>query len=243
MRISEPNELVEEFKKSGEFDRLRRQMLLQFQSGNSLHPLLGEIETIVKRQFLSEQSLHYMSEAVASRELMGEVARSTIIERAVADVTTLRDPEFTSCLNKEISDLLLENRHPGTSTKAITTGSAARYLDKTLPRNDSQTEEVVEDHEMRSKRRQLPHDDQPDSEEPNPNHPGAESTVQQEEGSQPGSNEEQHASEMQTADSIPIISSPRHSPIPSEVPPSVLEATETLQDVPRVEEEPTETNE
>ena len=41
------------------------------------------------------------------------------MERALSDVTTLNDSGFTSNLRKEISDLLLENRHPGTSAIGV----------------------------------------------------------------------------------------------------------------------------
>ena len=44
------------------------------------------------------------------------------MERAVSTITTLNNPEFTSSLRKEVSDLLLENRQPGTSAIGMLLG-------------------------------------------------------------------------------------------------------------------------
>ncbi|CAL1702172.1 unnamed protein product [Somion occarium] len=136
MRISEPSQLVDEFKKSGEFDRLRRELLSQFRDGNSMASLVTQVEDIVKRQLVSDQKLQYMSDAVAYRELLQEVDRYPVVERAAGGVTTLADPAFISSIQEELSDLLLENRHPGTSKKSLAAASTSRHYVPSYQDND-----------------------------------------------------------------------------------------------------------
>ncbi|KAI0921911.1 hypothetical protein AcW1_004237 [Taiwanofungus camphoratus] len=110
MAIMNPTQLVEEFKKSGEFDRLRRELLAQFRSSDGIIPLMSRVEDITRQKLASDQKLQYMSEAAVSRELMQELDRYPIVERAVADVRALSDPSFASGIRESVRKILQEDR-------------------------------------------------------------------------------------------------------------------------------------
>ncbi|PCH41174.1 hypothetical protein WOLCODRAFT_162863 [Wolfiporia cocos MD-104 SS10] len=110
MPILNPTQLVEEFKKSGEFDRLRRELLAQFRSSDGMESLMDRVQDIARQRLNADSKLQYMSEAAISRELMQELDRYPIIERAVADVRLLGDPSFAAGIRKSVTKILEEDR-------------------------------------------------------------------------------------------------------------------------------------
>lgn len=88
------------FKKSGEFDRLRRELLSSFRTSVSANPILhcvyvfmtlqegmvtlvARVEEIAKNKMTSEHQLQHMPEALAVRELMQELERWSVPRRAI----------------------------------------------------------------------------------------------------------------------------------------------------------------
>jgi len=110
MPIANPAELVAEFKKSGEFDRLRRELLMQFRSGDSVGPLMSRVEDIIKQKLAADMKLHYMAPDAVHAELMQEMDRYPLVERAVADLPALSDPLFKGNIRKSITNLLKADR-------------------------------------------------------------------------------------------------------------------------------------
>ncbi|KZT12701.1 uncharacterized protein LAESUDRAFT_639018 [Laetiporus sulphureus 93-53] len=110
MPIINPTQLVEEFKKSGEFDRLRRELLNEFRNGESIEQLMARVEDIARQKMESEPKLQYMSETLASKELMQELDRYPIVDRAVSDVRMLSDPSFAAGIRTSVRKILQEDR-------------------------------------------------------------------------------------------------------------------------------------
>ncbi|KZT74434.1 hypothetical protein DAEQUDRAFT_761289 [Daedalea quercina L-15889] len=110
MPIDAPTQLVEEFKKSGEFDRLRRGLLSQFRSSDAMDILMTRVEDIVKQRLASDQKLHYMPETVMTRELMQELDRYPLVERAASETRALSDPAFASGIRNSIKTILQDDR-------------------------------------------------------------------------------------------------------------------------------------
>jgi len=60
MSIVNPTQLVDAYKKSGEFDRLRRELLASFQRGDGMSSFMNRVEDIARQKLESDQRLHYM---------------------------------------------------------------------------------------------------------------------------------------------------------------------------------------
>ncbi|KAI0663001.1 hypothetical protein C8Q70DRAFT_484733 [Cubamyces menziesii] len=129
--IKNPTQLVEEFKKSGEFDRLRRELLKEFRQSvrlcfirtvrefTSLIPallqegmpaFLARVEDIAKQKLASDPKLQFMPEATVTREIMQELERYPIVERAVSDVSSLSNPTFLAGVRDSVQKTLQEDR-------------------------------------------------------------------------------------------------------------------------------------
>ncbi|KAF8192575.1 hypothetical protein BJ912DRAFT_924900 [Pholiota molesta] len=106
MPIDNPTSLVEEFKKSGEFDRLRREVLMRFQQDGSYSALKTRVEEIGRQRLTTDQTLQYLSQETVQKELAQEVERYPIIERAVADVRIFSDPTFLANMQGSIQKIL-----------------------------------------------------------------------------------------------------------------------------------------
>ncbi|RPD61971.1 hypothetical protein L226DRAFT_535348 [Lentinus tigrinus ALCF2SS1-7] len=121
MSITNPTQLVEEFKKSGEFDRLRRELLKEFRQSEGVAAFLARVDDIAKEKLASDPKLQYMPEANVSREIMQELDRYPIVERAVQDVRLLKDPSFVTGMKESMRNILLEDRKA--SGQATTNGN------------------------------------------------------------------------------------------------------------------------
>ncbi|KAH9943026.1 uncharacterized protein BXZ73DRAFT_97090 [Epithele typhae] len=110
MSINHPNQLVEEFKKSGEFDRLRKLLLQEFMDSEGKAALHARVDDIAKQKLGTDPKLQYMPEAGVSREIMQELERFPVVERAVAQVTKLSDPAFAAGMKEAIRKILQDDR-------------------------------------------------------------------------------------------------------------------------------------
>ncbi|KAI0829404.1 hypothetical protein BC628DRAFT_1417131 [Trametes gibbosa] len=110
MSVTNPTQLVEEFKKSGEFDRLRRELLKDFRQSEGMAAFLARVEDIAKQKLASDPKLQYMPEATATREIMQELERYPIVERAVSDAPALSDPTFVSGVKRSVQKILKDDR-------------------------------------------------------------------------------------------------------------------------------------
>jgi len=106
MPIDNPSTLVEEFKKTGEFDRLRRELLTQFQRDDSFSGFKDRIEDIARQRLTSDQMLHYLPPDLVHKELRQEVDRFPVVERAVVEVRILSDPTFLATIQSSVQKIL-----------------------------------------------------------------------------------------------------------------------------------------
>jgi len=104
--IKTPDALVKEFKKSGEFDRLRRELLAQFQNGDGTEAFWERVDDIARTRLDAEDKLHLKAADTLHRELLQELDRFPLVERAVADVPALADPEFAAGIRGHAENLL-----------------------------------------------------------------------------------------------------------------------------------------
>ncbi|KAH8106175.1 hypothetical protein BXZ70DRAFT_421476 [Cristinia sonorae] len=132
MPAQTPAQLVDEFKKSGEFDRLRRDLLNSFRNGGGMNTLVTRVEELTKNKLSSEPQLQHMAEAQTVRELMQELERYPLIERAVADVPALVDPSFAASLRRSIEIVLYDDQRDGKLSNRVSSGAAAGALGTAL---------------------------------------------------------------------------------------------------------------
>ncbi|TFK73028.1 hypothetical protein BDN72DRAFT_257614 [Pluteus cervinus] len=118
MPITSPAQLVDEFKKSGEFDRLRRELLIQFQQSDGFATFKSKTEDIARQRLTSDNTLRYMPPETVQRELMQELDRYPIVERAVADLRQFSDPSFSDNIRQTLQKVVDEdNKTTGSSSK------------------------------------------------------------------------------------------------------------------------------
>ncbi|PSR73585.1 hypothetical protein PHLCEN_2v10504 [Hermanssonia centrifuga] len=100
------------FKKSGEFDRLRRELLAQFRSSEDFAPFIDRVGDVATQQLASDHKVQYLPEASMIRELLQELNRYPIVERAVTDMekSTLSDPTFQGAIRAHVTKILHEDR-------------------------------------------------------------------------------------------------------------------------------------
>ncbi|KAF8076045.1 hypothetical protein FPV67DRAFT_1776647 [Lyophyllum atratum] len=129
MPIDNPTQLVDEFKKSGEFDRLRRELLAQVSQGGGMTTLKARVEQTAQERFTSDPKLSFMSQEAIYRELMQEMERFPIVDRVAEDVQMLSDPSFAENIHNSVHSILLESKgqksQPRKDDKSDSTATAS----------------------------------------------------------------------------------------------------------------------
>ncbi|TFY83187.1 hypothetical protein EWM64_g821 [Hericium alpestre] len=77
--IKNPDQLVNEFKKSGEFTRLRRELLTQFQNSDGLNAFMTRVDDVVQKRLDADPKLQFMPQEYVQRELLQELDRCAIL--------------------------------------------------------------------------------------------------------------------------------------------------------------------
>ncbi|KAL5530754.1 hypothetical protein ACEPAF_7012 [Sanghuangporus sanghuang] len=106
MSISDPEKLVAEFKKSGEFDRLRRELLQQFRDHDAIGTFMSRVQDIVQQRLAEDERLQYLSPEAVHNELMQDMDRFPLVQRSVADLPALTDPAFSASIRRSLATLL-----------------------------------------------------------------------------------------------------------------------------------------
>lgn len=102
----DPSQLVQQFKKSGEFDRLRRHLLSQFQRSDAITTFKSKVEDIARQRLASDDKLQQLPLDMVHKELMQELDRYPIVERAAADTCTLSDASFADEVRSSVQRIL-----------------------------------------------------------------------------------------------------------------------------------------
>lgn len=110
MPIDNPTALVEAFKKSGEFERLRRELLMQFQQDESYTGLKARVEATGRERLAVNPTLRYMPPETIQEDLTQELQRHPMVERAVADARIFSDPTFLASTKSSIKKILDDER-------------------------------------------------------------------------------------------------------------------------------------
>ncbi|KAJ4472142.1 hypothetical protein J3R30DRAFT_3709597 [Lentinula aciculospora] len=120
MPATNPNQLVEEqsyvfrFKKSGEFDRLRRELFAEFQKGDHISSFNKKTEDVVQQRFASMKSRSFISarfnknESNLRTELLQEIQRYPYVETTVNDMPIFSDKTFDNSLKDCVMRILKE---------------------------------------------------------------------------------------------------------------------------------------
>ncbi|KAG2051339.1 hypothetical protein BDR06DRAFT_959136 [Suillus hirtellus] len=110
MTITNPTQLIDEFKKSGEFDRLRRDLLSHFQRSERTEGFKSRVDDIARQRLSSDPKLISMPNDAIQRELLGEIDRYPIVERAVVDAPLLSDPSFIAGIRASLERTMSAGR-------------------------------------------------------------------------------------------------------------------------------------
>ncbi|KAI0698918.1 hypothetical protein BC835DRAFT_1268609 [Cytidiella melzeri] len=108
--IYNPTQLVDEFKKSGEFDRLRRELLTEFRSAEGFASFMSRVEDITRHKLSSDGKILLMPETSAHRELLQELNRYPLVGRTVAETPKLNDPALAATIRERVNKIIRENR-------------------------------------------------------------------------------------------------------------------------------------
>ncbi|KAE9404456.1 hypothetical protein BT96DRAFT_755072, partial [Gymnopus androsaceus JB14] len=113
MPITNPSELVEQFKKSGEFDRLRRKLFAEFQKGDHIPAFNKKTEDVVQQRFAKTRSFISFGQDDNNlrAELMQEIQRYPYVETTVNDLQIFSDNGFSDDLEASIFRILKEERN------------------------------------------------------------------------------------------------------------------------------------
>ncbi|KAJ3770972.1 hypothetical protein FB446DRAFT_128489 [Lentinula raphanica] len=126
MPATNPNQLVEEFKKSGNFDRLRRELFAEFQKGDHIPSFDKKTQDVVQQRFASMKTRSFLStrfnkdETNLRTELLQEIQRYPYVETTVNDMPTFSDQTFNDNLTESIMRILKEEPNENTTNRDVT---------------------------------------------------------------------------------------------------------------------------
>ncbi|KAJ7122785.1 hypothetical protein C8R44DRAFT_784546 [Mycena epipterygia] len=109
MPIADPTQLVEEFKKSGEFDKLRRELLADSQRSTGFDAFKTRIDELARDRIKSGQ-MGYTAPDILHKDLTQEVNRFPIVERFASEVPMLADSAFKDGIHNSLQRILREDR-------------------------------------------------------------------------------------------------------------------------------------
>ncbi|KAJ7477079.1 hypothetical protein B0H11DRAFT_1695224, partial [Mycena galericulata] len=95
------------FKNSGEFDKLRRELLADSQRSAGFDAFKTRIEEIARERINSGQ-LAYTAPDMVHKELMQEVNRFPVVERFASEVPMLSDGAFKDAIHNSLQRILRE---------------------------------------------------------------------------------------------------------------------------------------
>ncbi|KAJ7067958.1 hypothetical protein C8F01DRAFT_1364386, partial [Mycena amicta] len=109
--ISDPDQLVAAFKSSGEFDKLRRELLANAQSSDGYEVFKTRIGDIVRQRLHSGQVDSNMKPEILHKDLMQEINRFPIVDRFASETSTgMLSDTFKDNLQSSLERILREDR-------------------------------------------------------------------------------------------------------------------------------------
>ncbi|KIY63474.1 hypothetical protein CYLTODRAFT_314191, partial [Cylindrobasidium torrendii FP15055 ss-10] len=110
MSITNPDQLVQAFKSSGEFARLRRELFAEFEGRDNIEEFKARVETILKERLIADQKLRFNMESKIHEELMEEINRRPVVTRAVDEVPSLANGSLLDTIHTSAYRVLQESR-------------------------------------------------------------------------------------------------------------------------------------
>ncbi|KAK7061419.1 hypothetical protein R3P38DRAFT_2829386 [Favolaschia claudopus] len=132
MPISEPRDLVAQFKTSGEFDKLRRQLLADAQRSSGFEAFKARVEEIARERLESGQTA-YTAPELLHKDLMQEINRFPIVDRFASDVPMLSDNIRASLQRTLREDRGQKDPPPENAAPSQPSGESARPSPKEDP--------------------------------------------------------------------------------------------------------------
>ncbi|KAF7331777.1 hypothetical protein MKEN_00057600 [Mycena kentingensis (nom. inval.)] len=113
---SDPDALVAAFKASGQFDKLRKELLASAQNSEECDDFKRRIGEIVKKR-LQGNAIDPRPETL-HKDLLQEVARFPVVERFALSTPMLSENSFKDNLRESLTRILNEEREKSSSAAA-----------------------------------------------------------------------------------------------------------------------------
>ncbi|KAL1741772.1 hypothetical protein HDZ31DRAFT_44710 [Schizophyllum fasciatum] len=112
--VQTPQDLVDAFKRSGEFDRLRRELLAEFRKSDGISNFRTRVEDIAQSHLRRQKERKRPADAdtdALQRNLMAEMDRFPIVDRAITEMRVFRDDSAVKMnVNNSLKRVLLKSR-------------------------------------------------------------------------------------------------------------------------------------
>ncbi|KAL5527070.1 hypothetical protein ACEPAG_5861 [Sanghuangporus baumii] len=177
MSISDPEKLVAEFKKSGEFDRLRRELLQQFRDHDAIGTFMSRVQDIVQQRLAEDERLQYLPPEAVHNELMQDMDRFPLVQRSVADLPALTDPAFNASISRSLARILNSGdergNQPRPNGKGAENGDGDVHMDSEGSDSDSSDndDDDENEHERESEDELIPGSESPQNQRVRPDDP------------------------------------------------------------------------
>ncbi|KAH0587156.1 hypothetical protein H2248_005968 [Termitomyces sp. 'cryptogamus'] len=104
MAIDNPVQLVNEFKKSGEFERLRQELLRKVMDGQGMDALTKGVSDVVRQELARDPKLSFMPSDAIYKEIMDNIDRFPVVDRVVTQ--SLKEPSFAEDIRGSVQKIL-----------------------------------------------------------------------------------------------------------------------------------------
>ncbi|KAL1732795.1 hypothetical protein EV714DRAFT_270421 [Schizophyllum commune] len=112
--IQTPEDLVDAFKKSGEFDRMRRELLAEFRKSDGVANFRARVEDIAQTHLRRQKERRRPTDGdtdALQRNLMAEMDRFPVVDRAITEMRVFRDDSTVKMnVNNSLMRVLLKSR-------------------------------------------------------------------------------------------------------------------------------------
>ncbi|KAJ7228991.1 hypothetical protein GGX14DRAFT_416230, partial [Mycena pura] len=122
MPIADPDQLITAFKGSGEFDKLRRELVGSAQRSSGFDAFKARI-TEIARERLESGQMAYTAPEMLHKVARHELRSFTILERFAKEVPMISDSAFKDGIRTSLQRILLEDRRQNVPPPAPFGGS------------------------------------------------------------------------------------------------------------------------
>ncbi|KIJ32359.1 hypothetical protein M422DRAFT_265858 [Sphaerobolus stellatus SS14] len=146
-KMQNAKQLVDEFKKSGEFDRLRKQLLIHFMNSDEKDPLMSKAEAIVQEKLSTDVRLEHKRVDQVYSEVIQELERYPMIGDAITSTGVLKDEALLTSIEQYARNIL--NSESNHDTKLWEAQPPRPKPQEKKAANDNDSDEEMLDGELR----------------------------------------------------------------------------------------------